>query len=192
MPASGFSRARSGAASGLLRFLYVGTLSLRKGLPYLLEAWRYLKPGSHAQLYLVGSKELDVVARLKQEPGIRYLGLLSKDELRHAYRQADVLVLPTLCEGLAHSVLEALSFGLPVITTEASGAGHLIRSGENGFIVPSADAEALATAMAQAVERRAELPLMGERSTERARGWTVANSNAEHLCRLNDFLETRA
>jgi glycosyltransferase involved in cell wall biosynthesis len=184
--------ARSGRGSGALRFLYVGALSLRKGLPYLLEAWRSAKPGAHAELWIAGNSELDVEAKLRAEPCIRYLGMLPRDELCEMYRQADVFVLPTLCEGLAHAVLEGLSFGLPVITTEASGAGDLVVAGENGIIVRAGDAAALASAMTQLIDRRAALPSMGARSVERALGWTREQSNSEHLKRLREFLELRA
>ena len=182
--------ARSGTGSNALRLLYVGTLSLRKGFPYLLEAWRRAMPGTRAQLWIAGSSEFEIT-ELKTEPNIRYLGRLTKDDLREVYRQADIMVLPTLCEGLAHVVLEALSFGLPVITTEASGAGDLVRPGENGLIVPEGDADALASAIAYAISQRADLPAMGARSAERASGWTVAQSNAEHLRQVREFLAVR-
>ena len=70
--------ARSGRGSGALRFLYVGTLSLRKGFPYLLEAWRSANVGGHAELWIAGSSEFDIQAKLRAETGIRYFGLLSK------------------------------------------------------------------------------------------------------------------
>jgi glycosyltransferase involved in cell wall biosynthesis len=190
-PAADLIGARSGAGSQPLRFLYVGALSLRKGFPYLLEAWRSVDPGRHAELWIVGKPEFEISGLLEGESNIRHLGLLTKDELRDVYRQADVMVLPTLCEGLAHSVLEALSFGLPVVTTEASGAGNLIVSGENGLLVPEADADLLAAAIAEMIRRRANLPSMGARSVERARAWTVAQSNAEHLRRLQEFIGKR-
>ena len=183
--------ARSGQGSDPLRFLYAGTVSLRKGFPYLLEAWRKAKLGSAAELSVAGGIELDIVPELERTPGIRYLGVLPKNELKRAYRESDVLVLPTLCEGLAHVVLESLSFGLPAITTQASGAGSLVVDGENGFIVPEADADGLASALAAALSRRGGLPAFGARSAERAASWTVANSNAEHVRALQRFLEER-
>jgi glycosyltransferase involved in cell wall biosynthesis len=180
--------ARAGAGSGTVRFLYVGALSLRKGFLYLLGAWRAARPGTHAELWIAGPAELDVVKRLQGDRTIRYFGTLTKDALWEIYRQADLLVLPTLCEGLSHAVLEGISLGLPVITTEASGAGDLIVDGENGFLVPAADVEALASVIARAIELRAELPAMGIRSAERAKTWTVAQSNRRHLNLLQEFL----
>jgi glycosyltransferase involved in cell wall biosynthesis len=182
---------RSGRGSGPLRLLYAGTLSLRKGFPYLLEAWRIGKFGPRAELIIAGNAELDIVTGLQSEPNVRYLGMLSRDALSDLYRQSDIMVLPTLCEGRAHSVLEALSFGLPVITTDAAGVGDLVVEGENGFIIPESDAGALASAIERAIEQRADLATMGARSMERARSWTIAHSNREHLARLCDFLKLR-
>jgi glycosyltransferase involved in cell wall biosynthesis len=185
-------RARSGQGNEPLRFLYAGTVSLRKGFPYLLQAWRDAKLGPAAELWIAGTMELDVLREVERMSGVRYLGALSKSELKRVYRESDVLVLPTLCEGLAHVLLESLSFGLPAITTEASGAGNLIVDGENGFMVREADAAALAAALSQAVSRRRELPRFGERAAERAAGWTVADSNAAHVHALQFFLKERA
>lgn len=183
--------ARSGVGSDSLRVLYVGSLSLRKGFPYLLEAWRRFAPCKTAELWIAGGPEVDLGSAQRCDPSIRYLGVLTKDDLREVYRKADLLVLPTLSEGLAHVVLEGLSFGLPIVTTEASGAGDLVRDGENGFIVPERDAEALAAAIEFAAAQRSSLPAMGARSKERAQSWTVAHSNAAHLTAVQDFLAAR-
>lgn len=180
--------ARSGAGRDALRVLYVGTLSLRKGFPYLLEAWRRAELGPHGELWIAGKSELDVMTELQAERSIRYLGMLARDELFGIYRQADVMVLPTLCEGLAHSALEALSFGLPIITTEASGVGDLVVEGENGFIVPSRDAGALALALVNALEWRTRLPGMGARSAQKAKNWTLEHSNAQHLKHVKNLI----
>jgi glycosyltransferase involved in cell wall biosynthesis len=159
--------ARAGAGSGPLRFLYVGSGSLRKGFPYLLEAWRALDPGPAAELWVAGPCEIPLGNVLAEEPGLRYLGVLHKDALRQAMRESDVMVLPTLCEGLAHSVLEAMAVGLPIITTVESGAGHRIEHGANGLIVPAGSVEHLAAAMEKALALRPTLAEMGARSAER-------------------------
>jgi glycosyltransferase involved in cell wall biosynthesis len=183
--------ARSGGGAGPLRFIYAGRLSLRKGFHYLMQAWRLADFGSRAELWIAGGSELGMGNEIAAHPNIHYFGSLSFDALADIYRKADVMVLPTLSEGLAHAVLEGLSFGMPVITTVASGVGTLVTNGENGFIVPEADAEALAAAMAAAVAGRSGLPKMGQLSRQRAQGWTVADSNAEHASVIVEFLEAR-
>lgn len=181
--------ARSGRGNGPLRFIYAGQLSLRKGFHYLMQAWRLAAFGSRAELWVAGKSDLDIASVTAAQPNIRYLEHLSSDALANVYRQVDIMVLPTLSEGLSHAVLEGLSFGMPVITTAASGAGALVTNGDNGYLVPEADAEALAAAMEQAVAGRSELPKMGKLSTERARAWTVADSNTAHARVIADFLK---
>lgn len=170
-----------------VRFLFAGSLSLRKGIQYLLEAWHKLHVGSTAELWLAGDNSTSSVNI--QGPDVRYLGHLSRAQLKQRMEEADVFVLPSLCEGLAHSVLEALSCGLPIITTHESGASGFISS-HNGFVVPSADAEALAAAMHYCIENPSLLGSMGEESLRIATSWTVADSNNAHLMLMREFLDT--
>ncbi len=181
--------ARSGGGDGAVRFIYAGRLSLRKGFHYLMLAWQLAALGSRAELWVAGSSELDLPGAFTALGNVRLLGSLNSRALAEAYRASDVMVLPTLSEGLAHAVLEGLAFGMPVITTVASGAGALVTDGENGAIVPEADAEALAAALVAAVTKRTELPRMGRLSAERARAWSVANSNAAHARVIVEFLK---
>jgi glycosyltransferase involved in cell wall biosynthesis len=188
-PVSGVP-ARAGRGTGRLRFLFVGTLSLRKGAPDLMAAWREFRPGAAAELWLAGAGELPESV-WRNVPGVRYLGMLSRAQLMQTYRQADVFVLPTWCEGRAHAVLEALAAGLPLITTAASGCGDLVHDGLNGRLVAPGDAAALAQAMAACLEQREDLPEMGRHSRVHAAGWTVADANRAHVALIRDFLRER-
>jgi glycosyltransferase involved in cell wall biosynthesis len=109
---------------------------------YLLESWKLLG-WKDAELWIVGRVERPVARLLKQ-----YERLEGVHFLRHSgdpaplFRESDVFVLPTLEEGSALVVFEALASGLPVITTPQ--AGSVVRDGQDGFLVPIRDAEALA------------------------------------------------
>jgi glycosyltransferase involved in cell wall biosynthesis len=108
-------------------FLCVGHLSLRKGTPYLIESWRRLQVSPEvAELRLVGSAALPPSMLNDLPPGVQLEGQLSRSALHELYRKASVFVLPTLCEGLAHVIPEALSYGLPIIATANSGAEGLV------------------------------------------------------------------
>lgn len=181
--------ARQGRGSEPLRFIYAGRLSLRKGFHYLIKAWALANFRDSAELWVAGGAELDMSREIALHSNIRYVGALNAQALAALYRQADVMVLPTLSEGLSHAVLEALSFGMPVITTAASGVGLLVTHGENGFIVLEADVEALARALEAAVSQRNALARMGQLAKERAQGWTVADSNARHALIISEFLK---
>lgn len=183
--------ANAGKGQKPLVFLFVGRMSLLKGAHYLIKAWHLLKAGKKAELWLVGAKELPNIKLQDYHAGIRYFGVLSSQNLAKIYAQADVFVLPTLLEGLAHVLLEALSYGLPIITTKESGAGSFVQNGENGFIVDAASAEVLSQAMAWCLEHRWALKEMGRLSQEKARSWTVSDSNRTHLKAIRGFLENK-
>jgi len=189
-PYCSHSPANAGGGNRPLVFLFVGRLSLRKGLTYLIKAWHLLKPGRAAELWLVGQAELPNNI-FKGQEGIRYFKALSPSNLARIYRQADVFILPTLLEGLAYVLLEALSFGLPIITTKESGCGDFVQNGRNGLIIESADTDALCSAMAWCLEHREKLQDMGRVSLEQARAWAVEDSNRAHLMAVQHFLKEK-
>jgi glycosyltransferase involved in cell wall biosynthesis len=154
-----------------LRALFVGQISQRKGLSYLLKANRAFH-GPGTELVIVGSRvvgKADVLYPFRST--ISYLGNLSHEVLAGVYRQADVFVFPTLLEGLPLAVLEAMASGLPVITT-SHGPGDLVRDGIEGFIVPIRDPEAIADRLEYMRRHPEARALMGRAARERALEFT--------------------
>jgi glycosyltransferase involved in cell wall biosynthesis len=140
------------AAGETLRYLFVGRLIERKGIDVLLEAFRRVDGG---ELAIVGDGPLReaVEAAASQDPRIRLLGHRDGEALADAYRDAHVLMVPSLYEPWGLVVHEGLAHGLPVIATDEVGASDdLIESGTNGYVVPAGSAGALAEAM-QAVAK---------------------------------------
>jgi starch synthase len=129
-----------------LRFVFLGSLGARKGVPLLLEAWRSLAP-KEAELWLIGPVSDCNAQLIPRLPGLRLIGKVPHRDLPGLLGQCDVLVLPSYFEGLAQVQLEALAAGLPIIATEASGAPDLITDSVEGYVVPVGDAEALRIAM---------------------------------------------
>ncbi|MGI6099777.1 MAG: glycosyltransferase family 4 protein [Kiritimatiellia bacterium] len=123
-----------------LNLLFVGHFGHRKGADILLEAMRLLDAqGVKCGLDVVGS----VAAGLPRPPSnVVFHGLLASDGVRRFLKQADILVFPTLAEGCARAVMEAMAAGVCVVTTAASGAP--VTDGETGYLVPVRDAAALA------------------------------------------------
>jgi glycosyltransferase involved in cell wall biosynthesis len=132
---------------GTTRFLFVGRFIERKGIDVLLNAFARIEGG---ELWLVGDgpqREL-VEAAAARDPRIRTLGHLQGAPLDDAYRETDVLVVPSLYEPWGLVVHEGLAHGLPVIVTDQVGAGDdLIDHGTNGFVVPTGSSEGLAEAL---------------------------------------------
>lgn len=161
----------------IFRVLYVGQLSVRKGLRYLLEAFGKLKH-PRKELWIVGpSTKVTGLAGLRPPEGTRFLGVLKGDDLAHAYRSCQVFVLPTVEDGLGLVMGEALSFGLPVIATAHSGGADLFQDGTEGFIVPIRDPEAIAGKLQLLADDTPLLNRMSAAANARAQslgGWEAA------------------
>ena len=151
---------------GPLRFIYAGQLSIRKGIPVLLEAWKRANLRD-AELELVGSWLLSEGKRYALPTGVRHLMPCSADELRKRYQSADVFVFPSFFEGFGLVLLEAMACGLPVISSERSVAPDLINA-ENGSVVAAGDVDAWSAALRIAVGTRDQLPSMKRASREKA------------------------
>lgn len=164
--------ALGGAIEGPIRFVYAGPLSVRKGVHYLVEAWRSLEVGSSAELHLYGAVGVPRRLFARMAGTVVVHGSVPWEVLQEGYRRAHVLVFPTLCDGFGEVVTEALAHGLPVITTRNAGAADLISPGRNGFIVPARDAQALAARMDWCLQHRAELAAMRREALASAQAWT--------------------
>ena len=148
---SSFDMGKNKAKPG--RILYAGAAIMRKGIHYLATAAHQLytqSPGQY-EFRIAGSVSQKVRER-EECRSLCFLGKLSKSELMNEFSCADVFVLPTLAEGLPAVLLEAMSFGLPIITTKA--AGIEFDNDNNGIIVPERDAGALANAIERVVTDR--------------------------------------
>jgi alpha-maltose-1-phosphate synthase len=142
-----------------VRFIFLGALGVRKGVPVLLEAWRSVARLG-AELWLAGSvseKHARLIPALK---GLKQIGKVPHKDLPAVLSQCDVLVFPSYFEGLAQVQLEALAGGLPIIATEASGATDLIVDGKEGYIIPVGDSGALAEAMLNFIKSPEDLATM--------------------------------
>jgi glycosyltransferase involved in cell wall biosynthesis len=149
--------------SGPLRVCYVGSLDLRKGFVYLLRAIRRIGP-EQVHLTIAGATgDRDCASLLRREIAGLNVNVLAQDSL-HVYQQSEVLVVPTLEDGLPFVLVEGLACGLPVIVTDQAGAAECVRQEESGWIVRAADVEELTAALSNAIERRSELAEMGRRA----------------------------
>jgi glycosyltransferase involved in cell wall biosynthesis len=155
------------STTGPLRVLYVGSLGQRKGLSYALDAVAAL--GSQVSLTLIGRVTTPhcrpLVAALERH---HWIESLPHPQILEQMRLHDVLVLPSLFEGYALVISEALSQGLPVLTTPNSGAALTIRDGVEGFIVPIRDSQAIAERLQQLADNREQLAAMREACLRRA------------------------
>ncbi len=143
-----------------LKVLFVGSLNQGKGLSYLADAMQNL--GNQVQLTIIGAHTSDLPCPaletfLRQH---RHLSGLSNKEVLSEMKQHDVLVLPTLYEGLALVVLEALSQGLAVVTTPESGFAEILRDQEEYLMVKSGNSQKLGEALRLLSDNPSKLALL--------------------------------
>lgn len=130
---------------GQTKFLYVGGVSVRKGVQYLLQAW------DEADVYdvtlsIVGGIDSEMrwlVDEYEDEPSVNIHGWVSKAQLSNLYQEADAFLFPSLEDGFGRVVLEAMTSGLPVVVTQKTGAKDCVRHGKDGFVIPDADVNPL-------------------------------------------------
>ena len=150
-------------------FLLIARLLISKGIREFVEASKLVKaehPSARFQLvgYLDPGPDGIRQPELDQwiSEGIEYLGAV--EDVRPAIADASVYVLPSYREGTPRSVLEAMSMGRPVITTDAPGCRETVIDGKNGFLVPGKDVAALANTMKQLAASKQLRETFGEAS----------------------------
>lgn len=155
-------------------FLYVGALLRLKGIIEYMEAARIVKRKyPNAEFVVVGGIDIRLSAITEEElqqyvndGTISYAGY-QKDVVPF-YKNCSVFVLPSYSEGIPTSVLEAMSVGRPIITTDATGCRETVEEGINGFKVPVGNIEALAEKMIWFIENHGEAEVMGKRARKMA------------------------
>jgi alpha-maltose-1-phosphate synthase len=155
--------------------LFAGQISLRKGIPYLLEAFARLRhPRKHLTLARAVPNDFrDVLAKLPTD-NVTIAGDISRTELAALMSRSHVLVLPSVEEGLALVQGEAMACGCPVLATTATGSEDLFTNGVEGFIVPDRDTDALADRLQQLADDPALQQRMSAAALERVKslgGW---------------------
>lgn len=166
-----FWRPRDGGdGSEVLRFIYAGQISLRKGIPDLLQAWEKAALRS-AELTLVGSWFLNDRKRVTLPRGVKHVPTLSSEGLRDQYHQADTFVFPSFFEGFGLVLLEAMACGLPAIATDAT-AGADVLTESSGRVLPVGNLDALVSALQWFDKNRGSLPAMGCTARKQAESCT--------------------
>lgn len=130
------------AASRASFFLFVGRLSVEKGIHVLLKAFT----GKPEQLFIAGEGPLQqtVLDACGESPNIRYLGKRNKEEVQELMASAAMFILPSICyEGMPVTIIEAFSTGTPVITSNMGAMSVMIGHEKNGFHFDPGSAESL-------------------------------------------------
>jgi glycosyltransferase involved in cell wall biosynthesis len=172
---SAFHPAPSGQRAhqrGPFRCLFVGQLSYRKGLTFLLEAARRLRH-LPVEFQLVGPVISPEVVRGMPE-NVSWRGARLREGVAGAMREADFFILPSVEDAFGLVALEAMASGVPPIVTEHVGAGELISNRRDGFVIPVGDPTAiveLVEELVEADELRLAVGQAARRRVERGCSW---------------------
>jgi len=157
---------------GYLRMVYVASLHPRKGHKHLLQAMRILKDrGKLARVLLVGEgAERATLEQLVREHGIADRVSFEgwRQDVGTLLASAHLYVHPALEEAFGIAIAEAMAAGLPVVASSAGGIPDVVAEGETGFLVPAADAEALAEKLSQLIDEPRLRAKMGAAGRTRA------------------------
>ena len=159
---------------GRVRFLFLGSLTPRKGVLELLDAFGGV--AGSATLTLAGPADRDLayaaavrLAVALAGAGVRVTGALDDGALALELARHDVLVLPSRYEGFGIAVAEGLSHGLAIIASRAGALPEVVRDGAEAILVPPGDRRALMGALALLTRDRVRLAAMQEKALVRAR-----------------------
>jgi len=167
--------------------LFVGRLEKRKGLRYLLEAFRWVKQAvPSARLLVVGAfddedkKPFVEYVRENHIYGVRFIGKVPEEELPRYYHTCEVFCAPsTGYESFGIVLLEAMAAGKPVVASDIPGYSDVVRSGAEGLLVPPANPEALARAIIYLLQNPALRDYMGQMGRRKAARYSWRNIAAQ-------------
>lgn len=181
-----------------LRLLCVGRLVETKGFQYAIEALSLLKArGLDCRLTIAGSGAFEGrLKKLAHDLGldgiVSFPGFVEHERVPELMRAADIFLMPCCIrkdgkgDGLPTVIMEAMSNGLPVISSAVMGVADVVRHGRTGLLLPERDPEALADAVQQLAENRDEALKMAEEARELVEAMFDTESNLKRLVRLFD------
>ncbi len=149
-------------------FLFVGVNEPRKNLSRVIEAWR--KFSADYDLVLVGSAGLDAI---KPEQGLHIMRGIGMVELASLYTHAELLLFPSLYEGFGLPILEAFTYGCPVVTSSTSGMSET--AADAGFLVNPTEVESIQAGVTDAL-KKGKLPPMQAKMKKRLQAFSWKKS----------------
>lgn len=190
----GLVRSQLGLATDTRLIASVATLKRQKGHRYLIEALASIMPRyPDVHVLLIGDgplrEELQLqVKRSDLEAHMHFLG--SRHDVPELLAASDLFVLPSLWEGLAMALLEAMASGLPIVASQVSGTVQAIIPNQSGILVPPGDADSLARAIERLLDSPEQAQAMGEAARQRvAKAFSGQKQAKEHLALYHHLLQ---
>lgn len=165
------TRAELGVGEGEYLLISIGRLAPQKGFEYALSALQLLRPsqGQAIRLVIAGEGPMrsaleNMIRRMSLETSVSLIGF--REDVGNLLAAADVVILPSLWEGLSISLLEAMAAGKPIITTDIGSNREVLAQEQAALLVPAADAAALANAIARLMRDPGLANELGRRARE--------------------------
>ena len=186
-----------------VNLLFVGYIIQRKGVDTLVKALDILVKSRSMQnliLHIVGDIERDKdfsksIKEYCEKAGIEdhvvFHGRVSESALMNLYKTADIFVFPSLWEGFGIVLAEAMSYGLPIVTTNAGAIPYLVKDGRNGFLVPPQDPEKLAQSIEMLVTSPELMAQFGEANRKVAAEFSWEKSFEKIAVFLEEFVDNK-
>lgn len=165
--------------------IYIGAVNLYKGFPYLLEAFAKLRhPKKRLRMVgLVADEMRPLLEKLPRE-NVEFLGHVPQLQLKELLSRSHVLVLPSIDDGFGMVMNQAMACGCPVIASTHTGAPDLLTEGQDGFLVPIRDSEAILNRLQQLADDPALQREMGANALAKVKtagGWEQYGDTWERL-----------
>lgn len=166
-----------------IKFIFVGNVGYRKGVPVLMEAWKNLiRRYSNIEIHFYGRLEIEVPSDM---PGMTFHGFVDQNQLAAALNESDIFVFPSHFEGSACVTYEAMAMKLAVITTP--GSGSIVEHDKTGLIVNPDSLSELENAMALLIENPGLREELSENAYQKAKDF----SWDEYGKKLHDILRNQ-
>jgi len=146
-----------------LRVLFLGKLSLAKGIAPLLEAAKILRD-KFIEFLLVGSQSIAIPQQVKMLEQVQWIGAIPRRQTAQYYQLADVFLFPTLSDGFGLVQLEAQAWKLPIIASRF--CGEVVKDRVNGLILPEVTGEAIAQTLEFCLNNPGQLQAFAEAATD--------------------------
>lgn len=172
--------------SSKLRVVYFGQISLRKGIPYLLEAFELLSQ-EKIELVLIGAVERVLEPLLAKYPTLQRLPALPQEQLAKKIREFDVFVLPSIEDGFGQVVVQAMASGLVPVVTDHCGSAQCVSDGFDGFVIPARNSAAIVNVLERLASDPELVTEMGHRASETARKCSWERYREQIGTRLSDL-----
>ncbi len=175
---------------GTFRVAFVGQITQRKGVSYLVEGFRRAQLAD-AELLLIG-RPIGTTAPWSETPRVRHVAPMPRFRLPDVLRSAHVTALPSLIEGFGATSLEGMACGLPAIVSENSMADDVIDDGVDGWVLPIRDPDAIADRLRRLYDDRDLQRQMGRAARAKAEQYPWRRYGQAVLDGLSPLLGERA